>query len=84
MHAGITLLHAPVVAAADQLAGFAEECSADRDAALDKAMPRLSKSDGKHLLVEFLHRTTVIQRVSKLASWRVGEKAGQHTDFSTC
>src|SRR5580692_8254257 len=61
VNAGIALLHAAIVAAADQLALARKHCSADGNAAFDKAMPGFFKSHGEHFFVE-VHSFTLTQR----------------------
>ena len=60
--AGVALLYTAIVAAAHQFARAREDCGANGNAALSQAQAGLVKGDGKHFLVEFLHRTTVTQR----------------------
>ena len=52
VHAGVALLHAPVMAAAQQLAGAFEEGRSDRNAALGASQARFFKSHRQHFFVE--------------------------------
>src|SRR5579871_1172274 len=51
MHAGVALLHPPVMPAAHEFAIAGEERGSDGDAALNQAIPRLFQCHCQHLLV---------------------------------
>ena len=62
MDTGIALLHAAVVAAADQLARAREQRRANRNAAFGEALASFLEGDRQHLFVKFTEMT-VKQRV---------------------
>jgi hypothetical protein len=61
VHAGVSMLHSAVVAAAHQLSGFAEKRRANGDASFDESEAGLFESDGEHLVVGS-HKNNVAQQ----------------------
>jgi hypothetical protein len=68
MHAGIALLNAAIVSAADELTGPGEQCGANGNAAFGEADARFVKRDCKHGLVESEvgHVNPLCSRISEL------------------